>query len=201
MPSGNHYELIDKQISQSQILLNVYCYEQISGSGGAEELANTWETEVLPAVLDIQSANVGHTNIIVNNLDDLSDFFDKGLTGQNGSVSGDMLPVYDAFVLKMVRGTRASRNGWKRIPGVAESAQHDGIVGSTTFTALGTLAGLLFDELDAGDGNTWKLRIWRRHREASEGHPEVAQAFFPIADVEPLPNVSTQNTRKIGRGI
>lgn len=199
MPAGDLYQMFDFQdyvAPDPNVIMNAYAYRQVSGDGDASALINAWVDTVLPAVVNIQSVAIGHTSIQVFNLDDFADFADLSLSGESntGTQTGDCLPRYNAYAFIYHRTTRAVRNGWKRIAGVPESFQVNGVVtNSGALDALEALAVLFGSALTDGDGNVWNPRIYRR---ALPDHvPPVTRADFAIQAVA-YERLTTQNTRK-----
>lgn len=199
MSDGNVYTLTDEQIyvvSDANVALNIYCYKQISGSGGAKELSDSWQATILPLIVAFQSVAVGHQTVTVINLDNDADFnvqFPASEVG-TGTQTGDCLPRYNAFKFFYVRSTRASRNGWKRIMGIPESVQVNGVVtNGGEITALEACAAAMATGLVDGSGNGWLPKILRR---AQPDHtPPIDRADFAIDDVV-WDGITTQNSRK-----
>jgi len=135
-------------------------------------------------------------DVTSENLVDLGDFDSIDTSGEGqGTQTGDMLPFYNNFTYIYKRKSRGNRNGWKRFTGVPESAQAAGILNSGFVTAVAALATALQTVLTDGDGNAWSPRIYRA--------PTIAVPdfdSFPIAGVE-FHSLSTQNSRKFGRGV
>lgn len=199
MSAGDVFMLIDQQIyvtADDNPILNVYAYRQASGTGGAEELAANFVEEVLPDIVGVQSVAIGHSSISVVNLDDLSDFTELAVDpGEGtGTQTGDCLPRYNAYSFIYHRTSRGIRNGWKRIAGVPESAQVNGVVTNSGFlTALSALATTLSESLTGSGGDVWNPRILRRG--STSVTPPIVRADFPIASVA-FVGLTTQNTRK-----
>jgi len=196
-----HYAVFDHQEFDGQSCLNVHAYS-VTGSGGtANALALQYDSEVLTHMIDLQSIHVAHTLLEVINLEDDTDFFVFAPTAV-GTISGDALPPYCSFAIFWPRTTRASRNGHTRIPGVAESQQGDGVLNSTALGSVQAVADFL-RTIDGPSGSSWTAthEIWRRPQ-SPEAHPPsgVTQAFFSHGQGIAVENVSTQNTRKFGRG-
>lgn len=61
-----------------------------------------------------------------------------------GLDAGESCPPYVAYGIRLNRGNKTTRNGYKRIAGVPESAQDAGDLNQVTITALETLANDLF---------------------------------------------------------
>lgn len=199
MADGDYYEIIDKQVQGGQTILNVYVYRATGTDSNAIAVADTFNSDLLPSIAALQSGLLQHVETTVNNLMDLSDFANIA-TAVTGAQGGDALPPYDAVALFYQRTTRASRNGWKRIAGVPENHQNNGTLDSTILASWVTIANLLLGPV-VSTVHTVTLvpYIWRRPNPTHV--PPIAQAFFPVGGIIPHNAVTTQNTRKYGRGI
>jgi len=198
---GAKFALYDFQVFDAQTCLNVHLYELLTGTATAAQVAVGYSNNVVDHMKDMQSEHVTHTEIRVNNVDDPDDFASI-FPETAGIVTGDALPPYCAFAIFWPRLSRASRNGWTRIPGVCESQQGDGVLDGTTLTNLNAIAAFLFGWTDTEIGYSTIRRIWRRPQTPEQHPPDgVEQAFFPCDTGFGIENVSTQNTRKFGRGI
>lgn len=198
---GDHYAIYDEQEMDAQKCLNVYCFELTSGVTTAENVAQAFHDDILFHMKDMQNINVMHTITNVINLNNLADFFTAAPMVQ-GNVTGEALPPYCAFSIFFPRLTRASRNGWKRLCGVSESQQANGTLNSAAVGNLQAIAAFIDAGLvDPVTGATLTHKLWRREkRDPSTGAITVVQAFFPIGNGVAQEKVSTQNTRKFGRG-
>lgn len=193
------YMLTDQQAYRSQTVLNVYGYEVVDGSTpSAEALCTLFTNVVIDAMTPVQTDDFQHVGIEAFNTTDPSDFFALTYdTAIGGEVSGDGMPPFVAFSFIINRATRLTRNGWKRIGGVPEAANEDGATASAYLTLLGTLADAIAQDLVDPEGNVYRPRIV--HRTVVAGVP-VAYTPYPISGVG-YKYISSQNTRKIGRGI
>jgi hypothetical protein len=186
-------------VINSQSVQNVFAYELDSGSGGAPALNDAFAIVVLP---DIQAVLVGDTfidDLYTVNLDDPADYDDKVISS-SGLVSGDAMPSFVAWEFEYVRATRAVNNGRKAFGMVSESSVTIGEADAAIIGALTTLAVTLSAPVPtAGLTSTWLPRIFRRPGTYSSGVVAAPGQFFPISDVR-YRKVSTQSTRKVGRG-
>jgi len=194
MAIGNHYILIDLQVVDSMEMLNVYAYEQTTGSGDSSALAAAYVDSILPSMKAFQSSGLEHIKVQVTNKEVPSDFTELA-TAVSGEISGERLPPFCAFSVQLSRASRASRNGHKRVGGVPEVSQQQGTLSSGALAQLQTYADAIAAPLVDSDGNSWTPKIWRR---LSATH---AEDFFPINAGIASNNVTSQNTRKFGRGI
>lgn len=129
MSLNDRFKVIDYQTYQGKEVTNVYWYQQISSTGSAEKLVDAFIATMLPALLTIQNLGVEHYQVEALNFDNEADFHSEGLTTSNtGSRTGDGLPSFVAWGFKLNRPTRAIRSGAKRVVGVSESDQNNGVV-------------------------------------------------------------------------
>lgn len=129
--------------------------------------------------------------------------------GQTGQVAGDAMPSFAAVSVQLLRGDRTTRHGWKRFAGVPESFCVDGALTSAAITAWQSVIRNLYmptpvpvvdvNLVDPGDEvvGTVSLRaiIW------GGNDPSFPTGRYQdVAGFDVKGEVSTQNTRKIGRG-
>lgn len=195
MSLGDVYQLTDIQLFNSSVeCRNVYYFRQLGGSSGAAVLAGSFSGTLLPKIIVVQTGAITHERLDVINLDNPGDYYTQDLTSGNvGAVSGQTLPPFVSFQIRLNRDSRSVRHGWKRYAGVAESCQAEGNVTDPAMTtALNDLAtyqtALLGDAVDQ-----WRQRIFRAARPTAT--PPVARADFGIASASFI-RISTCNTRK-----
>lgn len=199
MTIGNRYELIDAQEFLQQDCLNVYFYRQITGAAGnAPDLTQAWVAAILPAVLAIQSTALNHVAVGTKNLDLPTDFdFAPVIPPAPGLVAGDPMPPFVAFAFRLHRMQTDIHHGAKRYAGVPEPWVSAGVADASILATLFTLAGVLDDNLVGASGATYEPRIMRRLLDA-QGHL-IGYEDFPMG-IATFVRVSSQNTRKFGRG-
>lgn len=202
MAIGDIYQLIDWQEFAGQHCLNIYYYQLSTASGAApyaEDLATLFAAGPLVDIVEVQVSGLQHTQIVVTCPDDFSDFFTLPLVAPigTGTAGTEGLPPYAAGSIRLNRATRELRNGQKRFAGPPESAQTNGTVTTAYTTAMNTIAADLAANLTGGSaGAVWVPRIVRKQRVP----PYAITAHIGIAGAQ-FVALTTQNTRKIGRGI
>lgn len=127
-----------------------------------------------------------------------------------GAVAQEAMGPFVAVSVQKVRFDRTTRHGWIRLPGLPETSQVNGVINAPIVNQINdAIQGSLMPEgapvlrvvqiNDEGDDSTWvdlRLIIWGGNSPA-----------FPLGryqDVSALDvknETSTQNTRKVGRGI
>lgn len=200
MTIGNRYELIDGQEYLGQDCLNVYYYRQISGlAGDAADLRQAWASTILPAVIAVQCDDVAHVAIATKNLDLPTDFELFALAPPTtGVLVGDPMPPFVAWAFRLHRQQTDIHHGAKRYVGISESSQSLGVADGTITTALFNLANALGSDLTGISGATYEPRIMRRLLDGA-GHL-IGYQDFPMG-IASYVRISTQNTRKFGRGV
>lgn len=142
-PTANDiYELVDRQTYQGQEVLNVYFY-YISElfvttlPTIAQVLAEGWTAQVLPTIAAIQAIGVVHNEIAVRNLYDSADAY-SNLISVPGENADDELPIFAALPFQLQGEDHAVRKGAKRIAGMGETGQTNGVL-----TDAGQIAGAM----------------------------------------------------------
>jgi hypothetical protein len=202
MASGDHYTLTlhgRNSVAGYADADNVFVYEQTGGTGGASELMFEWMTNQLPAIVDCLSVAWEFADVQVINLDDPTDF-DQTFVGSNGTRTGDPMPSFVAAGFTYARSSRLFNNGSKRLGPISEGDVASGQPVSGYLTLLQAAATLMGQPIiDAGTVSTWVPVIWRRPGTYDSGVVSPPGLFNPINDVR-FTAITTQNTRKIGRG-
>jgi len=197
MAVGDVYRVLDYQAMFGSQILNVYYYEQVAAFTPdiveSESFIQDWFTEMQPAILEVQNDIVTHPTITISSLASFTDFW-SATNGGAGQVSGECLPPFVCWAIRLNRVSRIVRNGQKRYAGVSESQQENGIIGTgTPTTNLELLAEKLATIIDHDGVPTWKPIIVR----LAPG--DVVTAKSDIAGGTVV-GISSQNTRKYGRG-
>lgn len=193
------------QSMDSQEILNVQYYRvedfQPTGSsltGFARALFNLWYTNWD----SVQSSRLTYVRGELYEVNGLA--FDIYIpdVAPTGTRTGDSLPVQDALSIQQVRQSRATRHGWKRMAGMAEIFQANGVVDAGILTAAQEAATATFNSPiiltdDADPTHTMQLEgiIWGGNDPAFP-----LGRYSRILETRVNPRITTQNTRKVGRG-
>jgi len=174
-----------------QDCLNIYYYQATEAPGSALSLATEFEAVLLPAIKNIQDDSIVHVLLEVINLGDPADFLAQVLSG-TGNQSGTPLPSFVSMAFRLIRASRALRNGRKSYVGLIEElVGARGSVDPVLQGFLDTLAGLLGSNLvDTVNGVTYAPRIVRK--DPATG---IVTDSIAVAGAE-FTRVATQNTRK-----
>lgn len=178
---------------------NVFVYEQISGSGTAQDLLSAWGDDVYGEIVNIlaEAWNFGGCECI--NLDDPTDFGSLS-TSVNGQRTGDPMPPFVAASFIYRRTSRAFNNGGKRFGPISEADVTAGIP-TTTYNGLLQACADALEWIveDTPTLSQWRPVIWRRPGTYASGVVAAPGLFNIISDVD-FTAISSQNTRKAGRG-
>ena len=111
---------------------------------------------------------------------------------------GEFLPSFAAFGFRLAVATRTTRPGQKRFPGVMEGDNSSGVLSQAARDLVAAVAVKFVETLTMNPPAafvTMQPRIVRLN--PSTGTVVASQ---PVAGALVNPNVTTQNTRKMGRG-
>jgi hypothetical protein len=159
--------------------------------------------------VDVQSEQLQYVNSYARHLagDEEEATYPTAIYG--GTQSGDCLPPHDAWAFRFNRSSTATRHGQKRLAGIPETLQHQGVViDTTTIGLLDDCANAMEHIFTAADGLN----------SGAELHPVIYSTilngelrgsvvdgvFVPAPIVNVVSSVeyvriSTQNTRKLYR--
>ena len=144
MSVGDLYELTTKQKLYEQDVFNVFHYEmdvdfEHTYANFAEAAIASFEANILPKILAIQSNEIVTHEISCRNLFNASDAATKLVTYTGGRITaaGDRgLPSFNAVGFQMSGDNPAVRKGHKRFAGLKELDQDSGIIAAAgTYTA------------------------------------------------------------------
>lgn len=178
---------------------NVFAYLALAGSGNAHTLATAFADQLLPVILNAISGNTSFGTVEVINLDTPTDFWTETVS-ETGAIAGDSMPPFVTATFEYLRADRTVQNGRKAFGTIAEASVMNGFPESSYNAVLDALAGALADTLtDVSTSSEWAPRIWRRPGTYAAGVVLPPGDFYPITDVV-FRSISSQNTRKAGRG-
>jgi hypothetical protein len=171
-----------------------------SGSPTLEDVLEGFRTVVLPSIQAIQSDEVEYGTAEADNLTNGVDFgTDPLYAGLTGNIVGEALPPYAAWAFTLERASKLTRNGAKRFAGVAETSQEDGAATAAFNPLLATAEsaiGTSFAYSNAqGAFSAFPLIVGVD----ANGQRDLSRVQIPTGATGNK-FVSTQNTRKFGRG-
>jgi len=201
MAAGDHYlvTLRAHALTSGSANQNAFVYLQQEGTGDAARLNVAFIADIVPSIIALCADQYICDDVLTINLDNPDDF-DTEVIGLAGTVTGQHLPIYNAWAFEYTRTTRAIQNGRKAIGIIAEPDSENGIATSDALARLTTLENALAGEIDdAVTTSSWRPQLWRRPGTYVSGVVSAPGLFYEVDDVRYV-RISTQNTRKIGRG-
>lgn len=206
MGASDLYMLTDRGTLRGQEIINVWFYRQniTIGSSPAEALVDGYLAELLPVICAFQPADVLHTEVEAQNLFNPSDKHVRGIS-EPGAYGLDPSSNFDAIGYALSQDNGAVKNGAKRFAGVADAAEEEGVITSVGYLALlAALAAVIPEPLAVGLTDVFFPVIVKRVLEGVGQYrlPEtLSEAVYgSVTDAVFNPLVTTQNSRKIGRG-
>lgn len=202
---GDILQVSDYQVWYSQLVLNVYFYQMGTFESGVtyQVIADQWETQVRTPVRAIQMPGLTHTATVIKNLTNGVDIWEETDVATGSRSAGDNTPGFVALGFRLVRSSAITRHGSKRFAGIGEADMNGN---NYTFPA-GTQAALetalkspvaITGTMD-NDFTMTPVIIGR----VPSGEPHAGELDLsiinPIADAQYI-RVTSQNTRKVGRG-
>lgn len=199
---GDVLRLTDRQTLLGQQVLNVYFFRVTSITGLASnylEVFCTWFDEhVVDPVTATQHQELAHVELYAENISNGVDIFTftdgypkDGLIG-----AGEVMPPFVSWGIQLIRESRVTRNGYKRIGGVSEGAVSDGVIEASYAGVVATAAEAMDDDWVDGIITLAEPIILKRPFVV----PLITYEYSSIGDAV-YKAVGTQNTRKFGRGV
>jgi len=205
--AGSLIEIVVNMTAMSQQNLNAYQYDVSSSPGPASavQIAEGWWNHVKATLRAIWPAGYGTPFVSVrirelNNLTGDYAEFDIPIAeraGTRANPTGEKMPPFNCLGVRLVVGTRATRPGQKRYSILYEGDQADGVLGSAPITAVNALMAVLTAQMTLGAPAALTVLNPIITRKDTAGFVTADQ---PITGFLVNPNVTSQNTRKIGRG-
>lgn len=184
------YEVTLEMNAGGQPLKSVFHYLATLGQDDDQDLiAAAFDEDVAPAIANIMNTNIQLDFIRAANLTgDLADAVIPS-TVSAGQVVGSNMAAFTAAPFRLVRTTKETRNGSKRIPGMIEENVNGAIFTGPFFTAMESVAATMSAQI-ATTGIIADIVILRR--------PDVAGVFTynEVSTVVALNRLTTQNSRK-----
>lgn len=202
------FQIIDRSTLSGQQVLNVYFYWDnfVGSTRDSSDLLDAFEGQMLPAVTAFQTPALLHTQLECNNLFVPADREVRTISVPGEIGGGDDLPNFNALGVALTQDNGAVKNGAKRIGGIADSAQANGVwSGSGYLTLFNALADQLAAPLLDGIIEAWLPVIVKRLL-VSPGVYELPTSigdavFGVVTEAAWNPLVTSQTSRKIGVGV
>lgn len=208
MAIDNILQITDFQRFLGQQVLNVYFYRVLAlpdpeiYPNPYDAVLTSFESTVVGPLKNNQHTSLMHETIVVKNLSNGIDIREK-ILNIAGTATGDEEPSFTALGIRLVRTTGVTRHGSKRIGGMPESY----FIGNTLNLSPGQVTAIEFAMgatlIESGTINdlAQPVIVGRTLVPASDP-PEYELDLLKInviADAQIIA-VTTQNTRKAGRG-
>jgi len=213
MNVGNLIQITVSTRFSGNELRNIFHYEVTNtvGDPALSDVLEAFEAQVVPEMADVIVGGAYIYGLHGENLTDETSIADLDLALTHpGTRAGDAMPMFNALGIKLIRTTKATRQGQKRFGPVSETDSTSGVFTSGLITAAEALGAVLIAELDADDGagNSATL-IPVIYGEALPERPSKRGGTLPARDSFKNPIggfsvnslVTSQVTRKPGRGI
>lgn len=178
----------------SQQTINRFFYHSTSFTDPISDLIDEFDANVVAYLTSFMNQNAAFLQIQAQTVQNGSSFGSKNIS-EVGAGTGDCLPPFVSWDFTLVRGGALERNGYKRIAGVGEGAQVNGIPTSGILAVINAGVGALFGDL-ATTGDTWSPVI-RRTRVNKV--PVIPPQYFSVSSVQ-FSKIGSQNSRKYGHG-
>lgn len=207
---GNLIEVVVKQVAFQQQILNTWTYLVTGTFSGisAGAVANAYWQAVKATYRGViaDAYNPYFSAITVRVLDDpLGDYGEYSIpTGERAGTrvggGGDLAPVFLATGVRLTVDTRVTKPGQKRIGGLMEGDITNGVVSGSVITTIDALmsvaaAGVLTLGVPALGMDLLPVVV---RKDPTTGIPTAHQEITGhLVNIQ----VTSQNTRKIGRGV
>lgn len=208
MPIGSTYRVRTRGHLRGQRVEFGVHIRWATGSGGTEDLADSWVATIMPLIDAATSAEVNWEEVVVADTSDAGDeSFVRALTQPHpGTLTGEALPGQNAAVVQLRTGVKGRRrHGRFYLPGLTETGTADGQVVGAQRTAIQALgAGILNAYGPTGTEPNYQLVIYSPP--SPEYHPPKVPKVrtdtitTPVRTVVVDPYVRTQRRRSIGTG-
>jgi len=140
MALADIYQLIHNQSYLGQAIQNVYFYRREDAGSDHADLLDAWVADVMPSVMAIQDPKIITDTVVAKNLENFSDFGETIVDDPGTYDAGQILPIFNAIGYTLRSANRLVRPGSKRITGINESVQLDGIITEAAYiTRMETL--------------------------------------------------------------
>lgn len=195
-------KLTHKYTQKNVVMMNVYWYRAGPVTGVVVEryVAEEFAEHQMAWINDIQALDVENISVLVENWTGGFAYFEKDVSGSFGTVVGQTGTTFNAIGMKLVPTTRLVRPGGKRYGGIVE----DWISGNEIVTprpvAIDNLAVFMDGGLNVSNGGyAVTLHDVVVKRPAVRGVPPYT--MVEVHEWIVNPNITSQVSRKAGRGI
>lgn len=207
--NGSYVEVVLRMLVNAQTVLNVWSYvaSDVTNDPPAAEIGEEWWEDVSSFYRGLAASTLSEVfqSVLVRQLNDSAGIYGEYAipsASQAGTrtppADNDQMPQFVAAGVRLTVGTRETRPGQKRFPFLTQSDVGSfGALGGTFTTLLTNLMTVMEAPFVLASGSwtaTLTPYVFRRN---NEGFVTAAQ---PVLSYSINPFVTTQNTRKTGRG-
>lgn len=197
------FEVKDFQTIGTSTVLNVYYYRKRVGEPDpdAQGVGLGFELDVIDTMLQFQHTSLEHQEVEVRELLTLDNFANVPVA-KFGTRGGNASTNFVALSVRINRGTRETRNGFKRIGGMLEDDKVQNFFDQTYVDAFVAAMNVpMLSITDTIETSILDLVIIRKTAPGSPVIlPEDEWIYNPTTSIVASRTVRHQNTRLIGRG-
>lgn len=198
------HELVLRTNAFGQQIRNVFYYRQITGSLSelsGDALTAAFISDVVSEIRALLPTEVNFAACSYRRVNSVIDFGSQSI-GYSGTGAGNAELVYLAALFRFARLTKETGNGSKRLGPVASGSYSDNVFGGTFLTGAATVAAAMAATLNGvGVGNFAPVICGHKRTKAGVAIPEEDWIWTFVTGVTVSNYVTTQNSRKVGRGI
>lgn len=200
--NGQIIEIVDRQSLQPDVALNVYHYRLSSGilEISAATIAEVWWLDCNTVIRTLQTEGLKHLRVTARNLDNLADYGEYNVPPEEQSgivATTDAQARQSAYGVTFRGAEVTTRPGGKRIAGVPEGASGDwGLLIPSFLEALTEYA----EHMSSNINSITPAFVLEPVLVGLPNDDRPTRVENDIATFVVNPYVTTQNTRKIGRG-
>lgn len=187
-------QVLLKGVVLDQETINRFYYGATAFVDTIDDFLAAFDGQVVANLIPFMNQNASFTLIEAQGVKGTTVFSQLGISRQ-GTNGGDCLPPYSSWDFTLVRAGARERNGYKRIAGVGEGNQTNGIANSGIVTALTAGATAMITAVNT-TSDSWTPLV-RRTR--INKVPVSPAQYWGISNVV-YSKIGTQNSRKYGHG-
>lgn len=184
----------------SQRLCNIFYYIVAAWTGNATitDLLTPFGSTVVLPMLTMQTDDLTHVQYRADNITNGLDFAELDLSAVGTYPGSETQAPFIAAGFTLTRTTKLTRPGAKRVAGISEAICNDGVIDPLAALFIPVIAGfsapLVINTPNVGDGLLSPVIVGRD----SLGAYDLTR-LNPITGAVVNSNVTSQNTRKVGR--
>lgn len=206
--AGDHVKIVVKQSFLNQLVLNVFHYEMVdSGTLTAVALAQAFWDDIKAGWRGMVTTGVNFNQVdVYDNDDPLGEFgsYAIPLAERLGVYGALNFPPNIAYGFKLTVPTRVTKPGALRIVGIrTDGVDTGGTYQAAQVTVVNTFRTAFINGFRPGAAGTigGLPVVYGAPHNASSRYPARETAVYsPVTDIVLQPYITTQNTRKYGRG-